>query len=82
MRKPAPKDVPNKLKLKRRGTGLRIETHKGTFGTYLLLQKGQSVHAFLEVEAKAAARDCGAEGPGTPLHHWNEVRRKGAPTKQ
>jgi hypothetical protein len=64
-------------KAKRRGFGLGMEVHTSKSGeTYLLLQKGKSVHVFVEIEAKDAARDCGAEGIGTPLRLWEQVRKK------
>ena len=46
---------------KRRGVNLQIKTIQGKLGTYIFMKtRGGSYHTFLEVEAKKAARDCGA----------------------
>lgn len=46
---------------KRFGVKLQIKTIEGESGTYIFMKTpGGSYHTFLEVEAKQAARDCGA----------------------
>lgn len=46
---------------KRCGVKLQIKTIQGESGTYIFMKTtGGSYHTFLEVEAKQAARDCGA----------------------
>lgn len=51
-----------KLAKKREGFGLEMKTIKGEQGTYLFFRaKNGSYHTFVEVAAKDAARDCGAE---------------------
>jgi hypothetical protein len=49
-----------KITLKRTGLGLEMKTIEGKKTTYLFLRKGKEYHVFAEVEAKGAARDCGA----------------------
>ncbi len=50
---------------KRAGYGLQIKTKNGRNGKYLFFKTPNgSYHAFLELAAKEAARDCGAEGSG------------------
>jgi hypothetical protein len=47
---------------KRRGDELKMKTIQGKNGTYLFfLGKDGDYHVFAEVEAKNAARDCGAK---------------------
>jgi Arc/MetJ family transcription regulator len=56
------------LKEKREGTDLAFKTFIGSNGTrYLVFRSLEgSFHVFTEVEAKQAAKDCGAaEGPNT-----------------
>lgn len=63
------------LKAKKRGLGLQIRTFKGQSGhTYLVFrtQKG-SFHVFREIEAKEAARDCGAKPKGNVRQMWNRL---------
>jgi hypothetical protein len=59
---------------KRAGFGLRMATVEGRKGTYLFM-KGPSggYHAFLEVAAKEAARDCGARGGGNSRQLCKQV---------
>jgi hypothetical protein len=54
--------VTNVLKEKREGRSLEIKTFPGKDGnSYLVLRTlDGSFHAFVEVEAKQAARECGA----------------------
>jgi hypothetical protein len=56
------------LKRKKKGLGLEAKTFKGKDGSSYLVFRSLdgSYHAFVEVEAKEAARECGAtEGPNT-----------------
>ncbi|HEX5703907.1 MAG TPA: hypothetical protein VFX97_11950 [Pyrinomonadaceae bacterium] len=56
------------LKRKKKGLGLEAKTFQGKDGnSYLVFRSlDGSYHAFVEVEAKQAARECGApEGPNT-----------------
>lgn len=50
------------LKDKREGTGLEFKTFVGKDGVHYLVFRSLegSFHAFVEVEAKQAARECGA----------------------
>src|SRR2546421_13083823 len=55
------------LKPKRRGLGLEMRTFTGakTGNVYTVLRTTRgSFHVLVETEAKAAARDCGAQGGG------------------
>ena len=50
------------FKTKRRGLGLDVKTIQGEKNTYIFFRtKSGSYHVFTEVEAKEAARDCGAK---------------------
>jgi hypothetical protein len=50
-----------KITRKRSDLFLKVTTKKGGNGTYIFfLARGGDYHAFLEVAAKVAARDCGA----------------------
>ena len=54
-----------KVTKKREGYGLQSKSIKGGKGNYLFFKSPNgSYHAFLEVAAKEAARDCGARGGG------------------
>ena len=54
-----------KISKKRKGYGLQIVTMEGSKGKYLFFKTPNgSYHAFLEVAAKDAIRDCGATGRG------------------
>ncbi len=56
------------LKRKKKGLGLEAKTFKGEDGSSYLVFRSLdgSYHAFVEVEAKQAARECGAtDGPNT-----------------
>lgn len=60
------------LKGKRGSVGLEIKSFKGRSGNqYVVLRtpKG-SYHVLVEVEAKAAARDCGVKINGTTRQEW------------
>jgi hypothetical protein len=58
-------------KEKRRGLGLEIRSFQGNDGSYIVFKtpKG-SYHAFKEVEAKQAARQCGAAPAGNTRQMW------------
>ena len=59
---------------KKRGYGLELKTIDGKSGTYLFFRaKNGDYHAFLEVEAKDAARECGAQSEGTTQQMCKEV---------
>jgi hypothetical protein len=62
-------------KQKRRGLGL--ETFRGTNGqNYLIFRTPTgSYHAFVEIEAKQAARDCGAKKESTTHQMWGDLWR-------
>ena len=55
------------LKQKRAGVGLSIRSFQGNDGkTYIVFRpRTGGYHAFIEVEAKQAARECGAKPEGT-----------------
>jgi hypothetical protein len=67
------------LKPKRRGVDLEMRTFKGAEGRYLVFRTPYgSYHVFKEVEAKQAARDCGAKLEANTREMWKQVwdRRK------
>lgn len=52
-----------KISKKRKGFNLQMKTVKGKEGTYLFFKSHDGAyHAFIEVAAKDAAKDCGAKG--------------------
>ena len=55
------------IKLKNRGTGLEMRTFDGEDGALYLVFRTSSgaYHTFVEVDAKEAARRCGAKEEGT-----------------
>ena len=58
-------------KKKKKGYGLEIKTFRGSDGTYLVFRTRQGAfNVFVEVEAKEAARQCGATREGTPRQMW------------
>jgi hypothetical protein len=59
---------------KRKGLGLETRTFKGKRGdTYIVFRSTKgSYHAFVEVEAKKAAQDCGGKGANTRAR-WQSV---------
>ena len=63
------------VKAKRRGLDIDMRTFSGKSGnTYLVFRtKEGSFHIFQEVEAKEAARDCGASVEANTRDMWNEV---------
>jgi len=59
------------IKKKKKGYGLEIKTFRGRDGAYLVFRtRGGAFNVFLEVEAKEAARQCGASREGTPRQMW------------
>ena len=69
------------LKPKRKGVGLEMRTFKakGKNDRFLVFRTPYgSYHVFKEVEAKQAARDCGANIEANTREMWREVwdRRK------
>ncbi len=59
---------------KRKGLGFQLRSLQGKNGNYLFM-KGPAgdYHAFLEVAAKEAARDCGSLGKGNARQLCKEV---------
>lgn len=63
-----------KISKKRAGFNLQIKTLNGEKGTYLFFKTPNgSYHAFLEVAAKDAAKDCGAKGDGNTRQLCKEI---------
>jgi hypothetical protein len=66
------------IKPKKKGASLEIKVFEDNNGnTYLVFktQKG-SYHVFTEVEAKEAARKCGATKKGDTRQMWDELWNK------
>lgn len=63
------------VKAKKRGLELDMRTIEGRDGrSYLVFRTARGTyHVFVEVEAKEAARKCGATKEGTTHQMWNEV---------
>jgi len=63
------------IKEKRRGLNLEMRSFSGKDGrSYLVFHTaGGSFHVFCEVEAKNAARQCGATKEGNTRQMWSEV---------
>ncbi|HUE11923.1 MAG TPA: hypothetical protein VMQ54_13320 [Steroidobacteraceae bacterium] len=68
-----------KHKSKKQGAGLEIKTFKGKTGdTYVVYRTPapssnlHRYHVFVEVEAKAAGKDCGGNG-ATTHHVWRSI---------
>ncbi len=63
------------LREKRRGRGLEMRSFTGHDGrNYLVFRtSGGSFHVFAEVEAKEAARQCGATREANTRQMWGEV---------
>lgn len=63
------------IKLKNRGTGLEMRTFDGEDGaSYLVFRTAKGAyHAFVEVNAKDAAKKCGAMGIGNTQSMWSEL---------
>jgi hypothetical protein len=68
------------LKDKREGTALAFKTFMGADGThYLVLRSLEgSFHVFTEVEAKQAARECGAGELANTRQMWESLWDKQA----
>jgi hypothetical protein len=63
------------LKRKKHGVNLEMRTFDGADGiTYLVFRStGGSYHVFAEVQAKEAARRCGAKKGSTPREMWRSL---------
>jgi hypothetical protein len=63
---------PMAIKKKKKGYGLEIKTFRGSDGaSYLVFRTREGAfNVFVEVEAKEAARQCGASSEGTPRQMW------------
>lgn len=63
------------LRPKKRGTEIEIKTFRGKSGqTYIVFKtKKGSYHVFQEVEAKAAAKDCGATTGKNTRQMWDSI---------
>lgn len=63
------------LKKKKQGLGLEMRTFSGKDGnSYLVFRtSGGSFHVFMEVEAKEAARQCGATKEKNTRQMWASV---------
>jgi hypothetical protein len=66
------------LKVKREGTELPFRTFVGSDGTtYLVFRSSDGAfHVFAEVEAKQAARECGAEELANTRQMWESLWNK------
>lgn len=66
------------IKEKMRGTGLEMKLFSGRDGNSYLVFKTQdgSYHVFLEVQAKQAARECGATEEGNTRRMWSQIWRR------
>jgi len=62
-------------KEKKRGFGLELKSFQGRGGrNYLAFRtRGGSYHAFVEVEAKQAARECGVKVEKTTRAMWRAI---------
>jgi hypothetical protein len=67
-------------KPKRKGYGLETRTYRGSSGNSYIVHKTRNgaFNVFMEVEAKAAADDCGATNDGGPRAKRNEVWKRRA----
>jgi len=66
------------VKNKRQGLGLEMRSYRGKDGqSYLVFRtSGGAFHAFSEVEAKEAARQCGSKVKGNTRQMWSDVWKK------
>ena len=63
-----------KVTKKREGFSLQMKTIKSSKGNYLFFKTPNgSYHAFLELAAKEAAKNCGAKGTGNTRQLCKEV---------
>jgi len=71
----SPSDGPRaRLTPKRRGAGLETRTFFGNSGaSYLVFRTSGSYHVLTEVDAKEAARDCGARKGGSTRAQWKAL---------
>ncbi len=71
----SPSDSPRaRLTPKRRGVGLETKTFVGNSGaTYVVFRTSGSYHVLTEVDAKEAARDCGARKGGSTRAQWKAL---------
>jgi hypothetical protein len=71
------------LKGKRSGVGLDMRTFRGKEGRYLVFRTpAGSFHVFKEVEAKEAARNCGAKFEANTREMWKQVWDRKRRTKK
>jgi hypothetical protein len=73
------------VRAKHTGLGLEIKTFPGKKGTYVVFKLPTGAyHTFLEVQAKAAAVDCGADPEGYPNTrvYWDMLWNEQGPPKQ
>jgi hypothetical protein len=69
-----PKGVNNGTEKKKSGVGLDMRTFRGQEGRYLVFRTpAGSFHVFKEVEAKEAARNCGAKVEANTREMWKQV---------
>jgi len=63
------------VKAKKRGFGLEIRTFEDNSGcTYLVFRtRSGAFHVFQEVDAKNAAKDCGAKADGSTRQRWQRL---------
>jgi hypothetical protein len=63
------------IKQKKRGLGMELRSFTGKDDrAYLVFRTARGTyHVFAEVEAKQAARECGASREGTTHQMWNEI---------
>lgn len=63
------------LKPKRQGVGLEIRTFQGNDDrSYVVFRTPRGAyHTFIEVEAKQAARECGATTEGNTRSMWDDL---------
>ena len=61
------------------GTGLEMKVYRGRDNNSYLIFKTQqgSYHAFMEVEAKQAARECGSSQEAHTRTMWKAIWNKG-----
>jgi hypothetical protein len=69
---------PLAMKKKKKGYGLEIKTFRGNDGaSYLVFRTREGAfNVFVEVEAKEAARQCGATREATPRQMWGDIWAK------
>ena len=63
------------FKKKAEGKGLDFKVFSSADGTQYMVFRGLdgSFHTFVEVEAKEAARECGATKEGNTRHMWESL---------